>query len=195
MVQVSLTDAQIVEIILKGDASCFQELVARYQKQVFAICYRMMRQREEAEDLSQEVFLKAYRYLRQYNHEHKFSSWILKIATNTCIDAIRKKKVDTLPLDDDIKTNQEDMSAERSFLQEEAHREIETAIASLPPDYRVVVLLYHHHGQSYQEIAGQLEIPMSMVKNRLFRARKMLKDSLKSLKEETLWTAEQSRKS
>ena len=195
MVRVSLTDAQIVEKILKGDASCFQELVVRYQKQVFAICYRMMRQREEAEDLSQEVFLKAYRYLRQYNHEHKFSSWILKIATNTCIDAIRKKKVDTLPLDDDIKTNQEDMSAERSFLQEEAHREIETAISGLPSDYRIVVLLYHHHGQSYQQIADQLEIPMSMVKNRLFRARKMLKDSLKSLKEETLWTAEQSQKS
>ncbi|SMP67259.1 RNA polymerase sigma factor [Anoxynatronum buryatiense] len=190
-----LTDAQLVTKILRGDPTGFQELVSRYQKPVFGICYRMMRQREEAEDLSQEVFIKAYRYLGQYNHEHKFSSWILKIATNTCIDAIRKKRVDTLPLDEEIKTNQEDVSAERAFLQEEAHREIEAAIGSLPPDYRIVVLLYHHQGQSYQQIADQLEIPMSMVKNRLFRARKMLKESLKKLKEETLWTAEQVQKS
>lgn len=190
-----LTDAQLVTMILQGDASSFQELVSRYQKPVFGICYRMMRQREEAEDLSQEVFIKAYRYLGQYNHEHKFASWILKIATNTCIDAIRKKRVETLPLDEEIKTNQEDVSAEKAFLQEEAHREIEAAIGSLPPDYRMVVLLYHHHGQSYQQIADQLEIPMSMVKNRLFRARKMLKESLKKLKEETLWTAEQVQKS
>lgn len=189
-----LSDAQIVENILQGDASGFQELVTRYQKPVFSICYRMLRQREEAEDLSQEVFLKAYRYLRQYNHEHKFSSWILKIATNTCIDAIRKKRVDTMPLDEEIKTNQEDVSAEKAFLQEEAHREIESAIAALPPDYRMVVLLYHHHGQSYQQIADNLDIPMSMVKNRLFRARKLLKESLKTLKEETLWTAEQVQK-
>jgi RNA polymerase sigma-70 factor, ECF subfamily len=192
---VPLTDAQIVENILQGDSSAFQDLVTRYQQPVFSICYRMLRQREEAEDLSQEVFIKAYRYLRQYNHEHKFSSWILKIATNTCIDAIRKNRVDTMPLDEEIKTNQEDVSAERAFLQEEAHREIESAIAALPPDYRVVILLYHHHGQSYQQIADQLDVPMSMVKNRLFRARKLLKSSLKKLKEETLWTAEQVQKS
>ena len=194
MVYVPLSDAQIVENILQGEASGFQELVTRYQKPVFGICYRMMRHREEAEDLTQEVFLKAYRYLRQYNHEHKFSSWILKIATNTCIDAIRKKRVDTMPLDEEIKTDQEDVSAEKAFLQQEAHREIESAIAALPPDYRMVVLLYHHHGQSYQQIADNLDIPMSMVKNRLFRARKLLKESLKTLKEETLWTAEQVQK-
>ena len=191
----SLTDVQIVKKILEGDTASFQELVTRYQKQVFAICYRMVRQREEAEDLSQETFIKAYRYLAQYNHEHKFSSWVLKIATNTCIDAIRKKKLDTLPLDEEIKTSQEDVSAERAFIQEEAHREIEKSIAGLPPDYRIVVLLYHHHGQSYQEIADGLDIPMSMVKNRLFRARRILKESLKTLKEETVWTAKEAQKS
>lgn len=189
-----LSDAQIVENILQGDASGFQELVTRYQKPVFSICYRMLRHREEAEDLSQEVFLKAYRYLLQYNPAHKFSSWILKIATNTSIDAIRKKRVDTMPLDEEIKTNQEAVSAEKAFLQEEAHREIESAIAALPPDYRMVVLLYHQHGQSYQQMSDNLDIPMSMVKNRLFRARKLLKESLKILKEETLWTAQQVQK-
>lgn len=186
----SLTDAQIVTNILEGDPAGFQELVTRYQKPVFGICYRMLRHREEAEDLSQEVFIKAYRYLKQYNSEHKFSSWILKIATNTCIDAIRKKKLDTLPLEEDIKNSREDVSAERAFLLADANREIESAIAALPPDYRVVVLLYHHHGQSYQQICDSLEVPMTVVKNRLFRARKILKESLKELKEETLWTAE-----
>lgn len=191
----SLTDAQIVEMVLQGDASAFQELVRRYQKPVFGICYRMIRQREEAEDLAQEVFIKAYRYLGQYNHTHKFSSWLLKIATNTSIDAIRKKRVETLPLDEEIKTNHEDVSAEKAFLQEEMQRDIEKAIAALPPDYRMVILLYHHHGQSYQQIAEGMEIPMSMVKNRLFRARKILKESLKSLKEESQWTAEKPQKS
>jgi len=186
---VALSDEQLVKKIIQGETYFFEELVTRYRKQVFSICYRMVRQREEAEDLAQEVFVKAYRYLKQYNPEHKFSSWILKIATNTSIDALRKKKLDTMPLEEEIETHREDMSAEKAFLQEEARQEIESAIGRLPQEHRIVVLLYHQQGKSYQEIADILDIPLSMVKNRLFRARKTLKAELKNLKEEMLWTA------
>lgn len=185
----TLPDDQLVKKIIQGETDFFEELVSRYRKPVFSICYRMIRQREEAEDLAQEVFIKAYRNLRQFNPEHKFSSWILKIATNTTIDALRKKKLDTMPLEEEIETHREDVSAEKSFLQEEARQEIETAIGRLPQEYRMVVLLYHQQGKSYQDIADILEIPLSMVKNRLFRARKILKAELKNLKEEMLWTA------
>ncbi len=185
----ALSDEQLVKKIIQGETYFFDELVTRYRKQVFSICYRMVRQREEAEDLAQEVFVKAYRYLKQYNPEHKFSSWILKIATNTSIDALRKKKLDTMPLEEEIETHREDMSAEKAFLQEEARQEIESAIGRLPQEHRIVVLLYHQQGKSYQEIADILDIPLSMVKNRLFRARKTLKAELENLKEEMLWTA------
>jgi len=186
---VALSDVQLIEKIIQGETYFFEELVTRYRKPVFSICYRMVRQREEAEDLAQEVFVKAYRYLKQYNPEHKFSSWILKIATNTSIDALRKKKLDTMPLEEEIETHREDMSAEKAFLQEEARQEIESAIGRLPQEHRIVVLLYHQQGKSYQEIADILDIPLSMVKNRLFRARKTLKAELENLKEEMLWTA------
>ena len=185
----ALSDDQLVKKIIQGETHFFEELVMRYRKQVFSICYRMVRQREEAEDLAQEVFVKAFRYLKQYNPEHKFSSWILKIATNTSIDALRKKKLDTMPLEEEIETHREDMSAEKAFLQEEARQEIESAIGRLPQEHRIVVLLYHQQGKSYQEIADILDIPLSMVKNRLFRARKTLKAELENLKEEMLWTA------
>ena len=185
----ALSDVQLIEKIIQCETYFFEELVTRYRKPVFSICYRMVRQREEAEDLAQEVFVKAYRYLKQYNPEHKFSSWILKIATNTSIDALRKKKLDTMPLEEEIETHREDMSAEKAFLQEEARQEIESAIGRLPQEHRIVVLLYYQQGKSYQEIADILDIPLSMVKNRLFRARKTLKAELENLKEEMLWTA------
>lgn len=185
----ALSDEQLVKKIIQGETYFFEEVVTRYRKQVFSICYRMVRQREEAEDLAQEVFVKTYRSLKQYNPDHKFASWILKIATNTSIDALRKKKLDTMPLEEEIETHREDLSAEKTFLQEEARQEIEGAIGRLSPEHRIVVLLYHQQGKSYQEIADILDIPLSMVKNRLFRARKTLKEELKALKEEMLWTA------
>ncbi|SDY60384.1 RNA polymerase sigma factor [Tindallia californiensis] len=190
----TLKDDQIVKKILQGETVFFEELVSRYRKPVFSICYRMVRQREESEDLAQEVFVKAYRHLKQYNPERKFSSWILKIATNTTIDALRKKRLETIPLEEEIETHREDASAEKTFLQQEASQEIETAIDRLPQEYRIVVLLYHQQGKSYQDIAEILDIPLSMVKNRLFRARKILKTELKKLKEEMIWTTNHSTK-
>ncbi|SFH71476.1 RNA polymerase sigma-70 factor, ECF subfamily [Tindallia magadiensis] len=190
----TLKDDQIVKKILQGETVFFEELVSRYRKPVFSICYRMVRQREESEDLAQEVFVKAYRHLNQYNPERKFSSWILKIATNTTIDALRKKRLETIPLEEEIETHREDASAEKTFLQQEARQEIEIAIDRLPQDYRIVVLLYHQQGKSYQDIAEILDIPLSMVKNRLFRARKILKTELKKLKEEMIWTTNHSTK-
>lgn len=186
------TDYEIVERILKGDSNAFSEIVNRYKKAVFSLCYRMIHNQEEAEDLAQEVFIKAYNYLNKYNPEYKFSTWILKIATNTTIDFIRKKKVETLPLDEEISTKQEGASAETIFFHHQNKKSIEDAIKALPIEYRALIVLFHQNGLSYNEISDHLNIPLSKVKNRLHRARNILKESLKNVKkEESQWTARQ----
>ncbi|WP_192929630.1 RNA polymerase sigma factor [Alkaliphilus serpentinus] len=186
------TDYSIVQRILEGDSNAFSEIVNNYKKAVFSLCYRMVHNQEEAEDLAQEVFIKAYNHLSKYNPQFKFSTWILKIATNTTIDFVRKKKVETLPLDEEISTKQEGASAEIIFFHKENKKTIEDAIKALPIEYRSLIVLFHQNGLSYNEISEHLNIPLSKVKNRLHRARSILKDTLQNVKkEESQWTAKQ----
>lgn len=186
------TDIEIVKEVLQGRSEAFRELVARYKKAVYSLCYRMAHNHEEAEDLSQELFIKVYQNLDKYDHNYRLSTWILKIASNTTIDSLRKKRVDTLPLDDDIESKQEMASAESIFFHQDNKRVIEKMIQELPEEYRLLIILYHQQGLSYKEIAEAVNIPMSKVKNRLHRARNILKDELKTIKEEEAqWTAKQ----
>jgi len=184
-------EKNIIDRILQGDAHLYGEIINAYKSAVFSMCYRMVYQRQEAEDLSQEVFLKAYRSLGKYNREMKFSTWILSITRNTCIDYLRKARGDRVPLEEGIKTREVPISAEEAYLYKEQKREIEEAIRSLPEEYRLLILLYHQQGLSYKEIANVENLPMSLVKNRLHRGRKMLKEKLGPVKKEgSPWTAE-----
>ena len=177
--------------ILQGDTQLYGEIISAYKSAVFSLCYRMVYQKQEAEDLSQEIFIKAYRNLDKYNPKMKFSTWILSISRNTCIDYLRKKRVENLPLEEGIKTGEGPLSAEEAYLYKEQKLEIEQAIGSLPEEYRLLIILYHQQGQSYKEIAEILNMPMSLVKNRLHRGRKMLKEKLRPIKKEgSPWTAE-----
>lgn len=186
------TDWDIIQQIIQGDSQAFREIVERYKNAVFALCYRMVQNREEAEDLSQEVFVKAYNSLTKYNPEYKFSTWILRIATNTTIDYLRKNRIQTLPLEEEIKTKHETVSAEETFFEQNKQRKIEKAIGELPEEYRSLILLYHYHGLSYKEMAENMNLPMSKVKNRLHRGRHLLKESLKDIREEEMqWTAKE----
>ncbi len=186
------TDIEIVKEVLQGRSEAFRELVSRYKRAVYSLCYRMVQNNEEAEDLSQEVFIKVYQYLGKYDEDYKFSTWILKIATNTSIDYLRKKKVDTVPLEEGIESKQEMASAESIYFHQSNKALIEKMIKELPEEYRLLIILYHQQGLSYKEIADNVNIPMSKVKNRLHRARNILKEQLKSIKEEeTQWTAKQ----
>lgn len=169
-------ESLIIQKAREGDMEAFSQLVGLYKKAVFNLCFRMLGDRDEAEDASQEAFIKIYKGLKSYNMQNKFSTWGLKIASNTCIDFIRKRKVQTVPIEDyDISG---DSSPEKSYMSYETKKDIESAVKKLPEKYRIMIVYYHFMNLSYQEISNILNEPMTIVKNRLYRARLMLRDSL-----------------
>ncbi|MDR1663660.1 MAG: sigma-70 family RNA polymerase sigma factor [Clostridiales bacterium] len=174
------TDMELIEGCLAGDQSCFSELVARYKNLVYSIILRMTKDNEEANDLAQDVFLKIYKNLRSYSSEYRFSTWVIRIATNHVIDQHRRKKQETVPLDAceyELESTGTEASPEAVYLKREQTRRINKIVADLPEMYRIPIVLYHQQGLSYQEISDITAEPLSKVKNRIFRGRKLLKES------------------
>lgn len=180
----------------RGSDAAYRELVRRYERPIFSLIFRMVRDREMAEDLTQETFIKALNALESYRPEFKFSSWIFKIANNTSIDQLRRREVDTLSLDGSPSAETPDAieatalqvgSKGESPLDEMEAREIgkaiEAAIGKLRPEYRACILLRHVEGLAYEEIAESLNLPLGTVKTYIHRARNELRDYLGHLKE------------
>jgi RNA polymerase sigma factor (sigma-70 family) len=163
-----------IERALQGDQSACRDLVKRYERGIFNMIYQMVKNREEAEDLVQETFIKAFNALESYNNQFAFSTWLYKIAFNNCIDSIRKHKLKTYPLDRPIETRE---GSEMLFL--EKRKQINQAIRCLPEKYKRVILLRHQEEKTYEEIADIMHIPLGTVKARIFRAREMLKRCIK----------------
>ena len=193
---VTATDQEVVQWAREGQERAYRELVRGYQRPIFSLIYRMVRDRERAEDLTQETFVKVLNALDSYRPEYKFSSWIFKIANNAAIDQLRRKELDTLSLDGapDATTSdrREGTSIQladgaESALQELEARElgsqIERAIAQLRPQYRSCILLRHVEGYAYEEIAEMLELPLGTVKTYIHRARVELRTMLEPLQE------------
>ncbi len=193
---VSATDQEVVRWAREGHERAYRELVRRYQRPIFSLIYRMVRDRERAEDLSQETFVKVLNALDSYRPEYKFSSWIFKIANNAAIDQLRRKELDTLSLDgapDAVTSERREGTAlqladtAESPLEELAARElgadIERAIAQLRPEYRSCILLRHVEGYAYDEIAGMLDLPLGTVKTYIHRARSELRTLLEPTRE------------
>ena len=178
-----MTDYEIIQACVNGDKNCFSELVTRYKNLVYSIILRMTNDREEANDLAQEVFIKVYRNLDKYYPDFKFSTWIIRITTNHVIDYRRKKKQETTPLDEIDYEMSSGQSPEAEYIEKEAAETLKGVVESLPDMYKIPIVLYHQQGLSYQEIADIIEEPLSKVKNRIFRGRRMLKDSILSMKE------------
>ena len=179
-----------------GHEPAFRELVRRYERPVFSLIYRMVRDRALAEDLAQETFIKVLNGIRSYRPEFKFSSWIFKIANNAAIDQLRRRELDTLSLDGSPHAlTPEEMRAtapqigtrQESPLDEVTARElgsqIDRAIARLRPEYRACILLRHVEGHSYEEIAQMLELPLGTVKTYIHRARNELRGYLEAARE------------
>ncbi len=190
------SDQQIVAWAQEGEESAFRELVRRYQRPVFSLIYRMVRDREIAEDLSQETFIKVLNAIDRYRPEHKFSSWIFKIANNAAIDHLRRREPDTLSLEgapDAVTIERQEATAlqardrTESPLDELEARElgsnIEAAIARLRPEYRTCILLRHVEGRAYDEIAAILGLPLGTVKTYIHRARAELRELLEPLRD------------
>jgi RNA polymerase sigma-70 factor (ECF subfamily) len=179
-----LTDYEIIQLCLKGNQDAFAEIVNRYKKLVYTVVYRMINDKEDASDIAQEVFIKLYRTLDKYNPEYKFSTWAVKITTNLCLDILRKKKIETTSVDEMIYEPGHGEDPETAYLKVERTVQIEEAINSLPEKYRLPIILFHQHGLSYDEICKVLNEPLSIVKNRLHRARHMLRDKLVTIRRE-----------
>ncbi len=184
-------DADVVAWAQEGHESAFRELIRRYQRPVFSLIYRMVRDRETAEDLAQETFVKVLNAIETYRPEHKFSSWIFKIANNTAIDQLRRKELDTLSLEgapDAVTPERQAATALQigsggeSPLDEIEARElgaqIEAAIGKLRPEYRACIILRHVEGRPYEEIAEILGLPLGTVKTYIHRARGELRELL-----------------
>ena len=192
----SISDQDVVVRARDGEEAAYRELVRRYERPVFSLIYRMVRDREIAEDLSQETFIKVLNAIASYRPEFKFSSWVFKIANNTAIDHLRRKELDTLSLEgsphaatpEAMEATALQLGTERaSPLDHVAARElggeIEAAINRLRPEYRSCILLRHVEGRAYEEIAEILGLPLGTVKTYIHRARNELRVMLAHLRE------------
>jgi RNA polymerase sigma-70 factor, ECF subfamily len=191
----SLADRDVVTLAKAGREAAYRELLRRYERPVFSLIYRMVRDRALAEDLAQETFIKVLNALESYRPEYKFSSWIFKIANNAAIDQLRRHELDTLSLDgaphartaDEVEaTALQAADRSESPLEELESREtgsaIERAIARLRPEYRTAILLRHVEGRSYEEIAEVMDLPLGTVKTYIHRARLELREYLADLR-------------
>ncbi len=181
-----LDDRTLVARILEGDRDRFTELMSRYEKRVVNYVYRITHRYEDAHDLTQEIFVKVYLALDRYDPKYQFSTWLFRIAQNSAIDALRKKSVAEVPLvhqtDDEHPKEREfadtGVSPYRALKNKQLSAAIDKAVAKLPPDYRELIQLRHFAELSYEEIASMKKLPLGTVKNKLFRARNLLKESL-----------------
>jgi len=182
-----MTDYELVKRCLAGDQDSFAEIVTRYKKLIYSVVYNMIPDKQEVNDISQEVFLRIYKSLDRYNPEYKFSTWSVKITTNFCLDILRKKRVDSVPIEEIEGVSSNASTPEERYLKREKSARIREAIASLPEKYRLPIVLFHQNGLSYEEMAKALDEPMTIIKNRLYRARLMLRKILSyDRKEEVL---------
>ena len=184
-----LPDEQIVRRVLAGSGAEFEVLVRRHQGAIFSFLLRMVHDPDEALDLCQEVFLKVFSSLDRFDARFRFTTWLYRIASNAAIDVIRRRRPGTLlsldaPVADESGSYREVAGADPTpdqFLQAlETKSQIEDALRSLPPDYRQVLLLRHHGERRYDEIARITGLPIGTVKNRIFRAREMLRRAIPS---------------
>jgi RNA polymerase sigma-70 factor (ECF subfamily) len=192
----NLPDADVVALAQRGREDAFRELVRRYERPVFSLIFRMVRDTALAEDLAQDSFIKVLNNIDKYRPEFKLSSWLFKIANNVTIDHLRRRQLNTISMDGsphastaaDVESTRFDVaSSDENALDEMESKElgsaIERAIASLRPEYRSCILLRHVEGRSYEEIAATLDLPLGTVKTYIHRARHELREQLEHLRE------------
>ncbi|MEZ5013243.1 MAG: sigma-70 family RNA polymerase sigma factor [Chitinophagales bacterium] len=185
-------DLDLVERARSGDQSAFTELMVRYRDSIHYMLLKMVHNRDDAEDLAIEAFGKAFLHLDKYTPDYAFSTWLFKIASNNAIDFIRKKKVQTLSLDDQQDAFTQIVSSnmvnnapdpEEIFIKDQRAALLRTILQELSPKYRTLVELRYFDELSYEEIAEKQNLPLGTVKATLFRARDLLFEILKEHRE------------
>lgn len=182
-----VSDAEVVAAVLKGDKERFGEIVNRYQARLVNFLYRLLYDHAEAHDLAQEVFFKTYRALDRYDPQYKFSTWLFRVGQNAAIDRLRKRRLKLVSMDRPTKDAESDSTWEfpsedrgpyGDIRNRERGRAISEAVRALPWEYRELIVMRHYGELSYNEIAEIKKLPLGTVKNKLFRARQMLKEGL-----------------
>lgn len=178
-----LTDGELVVDAVTGRIDGFEELVRRYQRPITSYVFRMLGDYESALDVTQEVFIKVYNSLSKYSSEYKFSTWLYRIAHNAAIDHMRRNSVSPQSLETEnadgsyqLQIESRGPSPEQDHERREWRTEIDSVVECLPPAYRDLILLRHSRDLSYDEIAEVTGLPLGTVKNRLFRAREMMRE-------------------
>ncbi len=186
----ALTESELATAARMGRTDAFGALVQRHQAYVFTIANRLMHDRQEALDLTQEAFLRAYSALNSFDPRRPFGPWIARIVTNLALNRLAVRGGRSVPLRDESAEAAEDASVgavvlpdertepERLYLRSEQQDRVRAAVAALPAPYRTAIVLRHFQEYSYEEIAAALAIPLSDVKSHLFRARRMLRARL-----------------
>ncbi|MGC4379208.1 RNA polymerase sigma factor SigW [Fictibacillus sp. Mic-4] len=174
----------LVSRVKEGDHEAFEGLVELFKDKIYRLCYRMVGNRHEAEDLAQETFVRAYTKINQYNGEYKFSTWLYRIATNLCIDRLRKKKPD-FSLDAEVpgadgatlysQVATVEPLPEEAVVEKEKHDQLQQEIIKLPEKYRTAILLKYVEDLSLEEIGKIMDLPVPTVKTRIHRGREALK--------------------
>jgi RNA polymerase sigma-70 factor (ECF subfamily) len=165
-----------------GNSVAFNHIVEKYQQPIYNFCYRMLNNRDDAEEAAQEVFLRAYFKLDTYAETYKFSTWLFSIASHYCIDRLKKRRFQLISWDDLDPwypfPGQDVPQPERALLKGEADREVRSLLNEISSDYRVVIILKYWYAMSYEEMAQTLDTTVSAIKSRLFRAKKAMADQV-----------------
>lgn len=176
-------DYILVKMALDGDENAFARLLARYKDTIYYMLLKMVNNKSDAEDLTLEAFGKAFKNLHQYSPTYAFSTWLFRIASNNCIDFLRKKKGTYIPIDNDsvnyeegeaIKLRSKDLNPEEKLIRKQKAILLQRVVRKLKPRYRILVELRYFKEYSYEEIAKELNLPLGTVKAQLFRAREIL---------------------
>lgn len=186
-------DLKLVELAKANDQASFAKLLNKYHKSVYYMLLKMVKNADDAEDLTQEAFAKAFSSLDKFNSQYAFSTWLFRIATNNCIDYIRKKRVSTVSIDNPYKNSDGDtmkfdiqdtgLTPTERMLKKERKEYLRIAVEQLPVKYRQLVELRYFQEYSYDEVAKELELPLGTVKAQLFRARELLSNALKAMRD------------
>lgn len=190
----TLEDRELVARAKKGDEKAFERLEMKYRKSVYYMLLKMVKRADDADDLTQEAFAKAFTSIEKFDSKFAFSTWLFRIATNNTIDFIRKKRVQTVSIDSPIEGDDGSrmrfdvkdygLDPNQAMLKQQRKQYLAKAIDRLPEKYRTLVDLRYFQELSYEEVANTLQIPLGTVKAQLFRARELLSQELKAMKKQ-----------
>lgn len=186
-------DLALVEAAINGDQSAYAELMERYRDSIYFMMLKMVKNADDADDLTIEAFGKAFNRLKQYSPNYAFSTWLFKIASNNCIDFIRKKRIKLTSMDSGVKTDEGETmyidarstakDPEQEVMHNQKVKHMRELVSKLKPRYRVLVEKRYFEELSYEEISQELDLPLGTVKAQLFRARDFLANMMENTKD------------